>query len=144
MRSKWAIALVLASLFVGGCGVEALLGGGELEKAEERLNFVLDVVSRSGTASTVEFQTATCRFHADKLVIRDQGEFELAYDGFQEFIRIGGLAKGLEYEIEAGEEIAGRAGSDFLFSGIANGKPFEVIVPAKRPLRWQVAPSDGF
>ena len=144
MRGRTAAGVVLALLFVAGCGVEGMLGGGELEQAEERLGFVLDTVSQIGTGDTVEFQTATCRFHSDKLVIRDQGEFELAYDGFREFLRKGGLAKGLEYEIEGGEEIEGSAGGDFLFSGTANGRPFEVIVPAKRPLRWQVAPSDGF
>lgn len=144
MRGRAAVGVVLVFLFASGCGVETLLGGGELKKAEERLDFVLDVVSRFGTSSTIEFQTATCRFHADKMVIHDQGDFELAYDGFQEFLRKGALAQGFEYEIELGEEIEGTAGSDFLFYGTANGRPFEVVVPAKRPFRWQVAPSEGF
>ncbi len=144
MHRRAALGVGVLLLLAGGCGMEELVGGGERKKAEKRLDSVLDVVSRFGVSESVEFQTAICRFYADKVLISDQGDFEAAYDQFQVFLQQGGLAKGFAYRIEAGEEIAGSAGGDFLFSGTANGRAFEVIVPAKQPFRWQVAPSDGF
>lgn len=145
MPARRFALLAVAALALGACEVESLLLGKPEDRVEERVLLVFDNVSKHDNTTSEEYQTAICRWWNDKLVIRDMGEFNWAYEQFDKFKREGGLAKGLTLEIEEIYELEpGPEAREFLVRGTINRSPFELIVPEKRPMRWHRAPAPAY
>jgi len=140
MSSLRLAASAAVFLLLSGCDPETLLKGSLTSRAEKRVQQIFETVSREGESTSMEYQAAVCLWWKEKHVIHDLGEFNWAYDKFNEFKRQGSLAKGFRFEIEGSEEVPDSMDKEVLVRAIVNGRKVELVVPAGKAIRWKVAP----
>ena len=141
MRGIIIFGLVAGALYFGGkafmgsdtpLSLDKLIDGGPTTAAEKRVKQILEGLKQEGDGNGFALQAAICQWDRAVDAISDQGEFEGAYDGFDNFRDALNInhRKIRSYSI-TGSELVQEKPPVVIVTGMIEDRPFRWRVPYK-------------